>query len=107
MKQAFLEYMDSNGVLLRPGHLPIVGAGAVDFLIQQDDSDYTLSWKPEGAAISNSGDMGYTYGIYALVPSGKDTVIYGTYTSIWKKQHDGKWKFALDSGNPGIDEKTD
>lgn len=107
MKRAFLEYLDSNGVLLRPGHLPIIGADAVDFLIQQDDSDYTLSWKPEGAAIANSGDLGYTYGIYALIPLGRDTVIYGTYTNIWKRQQNGKWKFALDSGNPGIDQKTD
>lgn len=107
MKEAFIEYIDSNGVLLRPGHQPIIGADAVDFLIQQDDSEYSLTWRPSGAAIASSGDLGYTYGIYALVPAARDTIIYGTYTNIWKKQQDGKWKFALDSGNPGIDEKTD
>ena len=103
MKAAFIEYIDSNGVLLRSGHLPIIGADAIDFLIQQDDTEYTLNWQPQNAFVSKSADLGYTYGVYALQPSVIDTVIYGTYVSIWKKQEDGKWKFVLDSGNEGID----
>jgi ketosteroid isomerase-like protein len=54
--------------------------------------------------VANSGELGFTYGIYAMRPKDKDTVIYGTYTSIWRKQKDGKWKLALDSGNQGIGE---
>jgi hypothetical protein len=102
MKTAFIEYLDSNGVLLRPGRLPIAGADAIDFLIQQNDSDYTLTWEPRNGAIARSGELGYTYGIYALRPSKKDTVIYGTYVSIWKREKDRTWKYVLDSGNEGI-----
>jgi len=102
MKNAFIEYADSNAVLLRPNEMPIVGANAIDFLIQMNDSDFTLTWQPNNGFIANSGDLGYTYGIYAMKPKSKDTTIYGTYTSIWKKQKDGKWKFVLDSGNEGI-----
>ncbi|MEY2916358.1 MAG: hypothetical protein RIS73_72 [Bacteroidota bacterium] len=104
MKNAFLEYIDSNGVLLRPNQFPIVGADAIDFLIQINDSTYTLQWEPKSGAIAQSGELGYTYGLYALKPSGKDTTIYGTYVSIWKKQSDGSWKFVLDSGNEGVGE---
>lgn len=103
MKQAFIEYIDSNGVLLKPGHLPIVGANAIDFLIQQNDTGYTLNWQPQNAFVSQSADLGYTYGVFALQPTTIDTIIYGTYVSIWKKQGDGKWKFVLESGNEGID----
>lgn len=103
MKEAFIEYIDSNGVLLRAGHLPIVGANAIDFLIQQDDTGFVLNWQPQNAVVSKSADLGYTYGVYALQPNTVDTVIYGTYVSIWKKQGDGKWKFVLDTGNEGID----
>jgi len=103
MKQAFIEYIDSNGVLLRPGHLPIVGASAIDFLIQQNDTGYTMNWQPQNAFVSQSADLGYTYGVYALQPTTIDTIIYGTYVSIWKKQNDGKWKFVLDTGTEGID----
>ncbi|MBK7307374.1 MAG: hypothetical protein IPI88_10275 [Chitinophagaceae bacterium] len=102
MKAAFIEYLDSNGVLLRPGRLPIAGADAVDFLIQQNDTDYTMTWEPRNGVIAKSGELGYTYGIYALRPSAKDTVIYGTYVSIWKKEKGGTWKYVLDSGNEGI-----
>lgn len=108
MKHAFLEYLDSNGVLLRPNQAPIVGADAIDYLIQQNDSTYTLKWEPKNGVVAKSGELGYTYGIYALQPTAKDTIIYGTYVSIWKKEAGGKWKFVLDSGNEGIGEvKTD
>jgi ketosteroid isomerase-like protein len=102
MKNAFLEYIDSNGVLLRPNNIPLLGADAIDFLLQQNDTTYTLKWEPRGGSVARSGELGYTYGLYALVPTAKDTVLYGNYVSIWKKQSDGTWKFVLDSGNEGI-----
>ena len=102
MKNAFLEYIDSNGVLLRPGHFPLLGADAIDFLVQLNDTTYTLKWEPMGGMVAKSGELGYTYGIYALKPTDKDTLIYGNYVSIWKKQSDGSWKFVLDSGNEGL-----
>ncbi len=100
MKKAFLEYIDNEGTLLRPNHLPIVGAEAIDFLSSVNDSAYTLTWKPAKAEVSKSGDLGYSFGIYELTT--KDTILKGTYVSIWKKQSDGAWKFVLDSGNEGI-----
>lgn len=100
MKKAFLQYIDDEGVLLRPGHKPIMGADAIDFLSLVNDSAYTLSWKPSGGKIANSGELGYTYGIYELKT--KDTTLNGTYVSIWKKESDGSWKYVLNSGNEGI-----
>ncbi len=102
MKAAFLEYIDSNGVLLRTNHLPITGAEAIDYLIQQNDTGYTLKWEPRTGAVAHSGDLGYTYGVYALKLKQKDSIIYGTYVSIWKKDSKGVWKYVLDSGNEGI-----
>lgn len=105
MKNAFIEYIDSNGVLLRANRLPIVGANAIDYLLQEDDTTYTLTWEPHFAEAASSGDLGYTYGIYQLHVKAKDTNLYGTYVSIWKKQRDGKWKFVLDTGNEGVGEE--
>ncbi|MEO6129420.1 MAG: hypothetical protein ABIP30_13820 [Ferruginibacter sp.] len=106
MKNAFLEYIDSNGVLLKGDHMPIIGANAIDYLIQVSDTAFTLNWQPQHAFVSKSADLGYTYGIYALHSNTRDTVLYGTYVSIWKKQADGKWKFVLDSGNEGIGDEA-
>ncbi|MDB5200086.1 MAG: hypothetical protein JWO92_2049 [Chitinophagaceae bacterium] len=100
MKKAFIEYMDDDGVLLRPNHPPIIGANAIEYLTEQDDSTYTLTWVPSSAQVAASGDLGYSYGIYNLEL--QDTTLQGTYVSIWKKQKDGKWKFVLDTGNEGI-----
>ena len=66
-----------------------------------------MQWKPKGGTIAQSGELGYTYGLYVLKPAGKDTTLYGTYVSIWKKQTDGSWKFVLDSGNEGIGEQEE
>ncbi len=100
MRKAFIEYIADEGVLLRPDHMPIVGADAIEFLSQADDSSSVLTWEPAGGDIASAGDLGYTYGTYNLqLP---DTTFAGTYVSIWKKQADGKWKFVLDSGNAGV-----
>jgi len=100
MKKAFIEYMDSDGTLLRPNHPPIIGADAIQYLTEQNDSSYTLTWVPSQVHVSSAGDLGYSYGIYNLQLH--DTTLQGTYVSIWKKQKDGIWKFVLDSGNDGI-----
>ena len=100
MKKAFLQYIDNEGVLLRPDHFPIVGADAIDYISVLSDTAYKLSWQPSHAEIAKSGDLGYTYGVYQLEL--KDTVLKGTYVNIWKKENDGEWKFVVNSNNPGV-----
>jgi len=102
MKKAFLQYIDDEGTLLRPDHLPIVGAEAINYISFLSDTSYKLSWKPAHAEISTSGELGYTYGTFKLqLP---DTTLTGTYVNIWKKEKDGEWKFVLNSDNPGTEE---
>src|SRR5204863_8115023 len=103
MKVAFLQFMDSNAVLLRAHHPPIVGKAASEFIKNSTMGPGVLSWVPTAADLSSSGDLGYTYGIYTLHDLKGD--LSGTYTTIWKKNGKGKWKFVLDTGNPGIGSK--
>jgi pentatricopeptide repeat protein len=103
MRFALMQYIDSNGVLLRPNAVPIIGVEAIDYISQGNDTAYTMTWEPSGGSIASSGDLGYTYGVYSYKPKERDTVIYGTYVSVWKKQADGKWKFALQTGNEGVE----
>ena len=105
MKAAFMDYIDSNGVLLRPNYKPIEGADAIDFISQANDTSYIMTWVPQGAMVASSNDMGYTYGIYSIQPKDKDTLIHGTYLTIWKKEADGTWKFIMDTGNEGIGDR--
>ena len=102
MRTAYMQYLDSTGVLLRPNTMPLIGADAIDYISMGNDSAFTMTWEPKGAHLAEAGDLGYTYGIYSIQPTNMDTTLYGTYVSIWKRQPDGSWKFVLDTGNEGI-----
>ena len=102
MKKAFLEYVADDAVLLRPNQMPIVEGDVIQFLSSQEDTSFTMTWKPIGARLAASNELGYTYGVYEVVT--KDTTLNGTYLSIWRRQKDGKWKFELDTGKPGLGE---
>jgi ketosteroid isomerase-like protein len=104
MNAAFLAMFDSAGVKLQPKHMPIEGYEAIKTsLLSQNDSTFSLTWKPMFAKISASGDMGYTYGTYTITDKSTDSITgEGTYTTIWMKKKDGKWKAMLDTGNPGL-----
>ncbi|MCD4833540.1 MAG: DUF4440 domain-containing protein [Bacteroidales bacterium] len=111
--QAFLEFASPDVVLLKPSSYPIVGKQAMKQLYSElSDSNYRLTWKPSFARVSESGDLGYTFGIYLLeitkarLPDGqgeqKGQIQQGTYCSIWEKNAKGEWRFVLDTGNPGL-----
>jgi ketosteroid isomerase-like protein len=107
MKEAFLKYMDTAAVLLKPGRSPLKGMDAAQLIYNTNDSSFILTWAPQGAEISSSGDLGYTYGIWTICQKKwlSDSVTQGTYVTIWKKQANGGWKFVLDTGNEGIEKK--
>lgn len=108
--QAFLEFASPEVVLLKPNSYPIVGKKAMKKLYAElSDSSYRLTWKPSYGRVSESGDLGYTFGIYLLeITSGeqKGQISNGTYCSIWEKNAKGKWRFVLDTGNSGLESNT-
>jgi len=103
LRNAFMDFIDNDAVLLRPNSLPLAGGQAMDLIIRSNDSLSVLTWEPKKVEISNSGDLGYTYGVYSRKPGNEDTVYFGTYVTIWKRQPGGKWKFVLQSGNEGVE----
>lgn len=98
---SFSNYIDENGVMLRPGDLPITSKKVLDSLqLLRPDTAYTLNWKPLFADAAKSGEMGYTYGIWLYTT--KDTSTMGSYMTVWKKNKEGKWKFVMDTGTDGL-----
>lgn len=106
---AFLEYIDDSCVLLRPNREPVVGRAKISEMFSSPDTTFSLNWNPLFAEVSESGDLGYTYGTFSIQmdsPEGAVVTKEGTYVTIWKKDHDGSWKFVLDTGNQGLGKKN-
>jgi ketosteroid isomerase-like protein len=98
---AFIEFAHDSVVLLKPKQMPIVGKQSlIDSYSGKSDSGLVLTWKPETATISQSGELGFTYGIWTLIARGDTSK--GTYLTVWKKNSAGQWKYAADTGNDGI-----
>ena len=65
---------------------------------------FHISWTPESAVVSKSGDLGYTTGRNEIsVPdaAGKVTKIVGRYLTVWRHESDGRWRCVEDYSTPG------
>jgi len=101
---AFASWFAPDAVTLANGKAPVVGHDAIAAAATRAPDAYQLTWTPEGARISTSGDMGFTWGHYtgASKDSNGGTIkTQGRYMSVWKKQPDGTWKVEVDASNEG------
>lgn len=92
-----------DAVVLAPGQATISGRDTIRATLGgfYGDPGFTVSWKPEMAEGSGSGELGYSFGTYHMTMTGPDGLMHdeGKYATIWKKQADGTWKVALDMFN--------
>ena len=105
VKEAFLSFVAADGVMLRDNSMPTEGKTEIEKLYKNFSNDVSLTWKPLYADVAQSGELGYTYGLYTLtknVTTDSTIVSRGTYVTVWKKQPDGSWKWALDCGTTGL-----
>jgi ketosteroid isomerase-like protein len=103
MFKAFLFYIAEDGVILRDNSFPSKGKNTLrEHFSGKSDSSFVLSWEPLSETISESGEIGYTYGIHKTLDKSTGKITSGTYVTIWKKQSDGNWKFVLDTGTEGL-----
>ncbi len=103
MAQAFLQYAAEDAIKLQKDAAPLIGkASLADHFKNFKPNSFTLTWEPLKGEVASSGDLGYTFGNWSLqtkTNSGKDTIMYGNYMSVWRKEGNGDWKFVLDGGN--------
>ncbi len=65
------------------------------------DTSFLLEWEPTEAQASAAGDLGYTVGRFRarrIGPDGGEVLRTGTYTTVWRRQADGRWRAVLDIG---------
>lgn len=99
--KAFAEWFAEDGVVLGNGQAPVIGRVAIAKSSTWLAKDYQLTWTPTDAALSPSGDMGYTWGSFeghSKDANGNPVTTNGRYMTIWRKEADGQWKVVLDAG---------
>jgi ketosteroid isomerase-like protein len=92
---AFRRRADPQLRLLRHGRFPLLGTAATSFLRAADG--YT--WRPVAANVAASGDLGYTYGVYAVTTgagAARTATESGDYLRIWRRTAAGEWRVVLD-----------
>ena len=101
LHKAFIEFADDSVVLLKANRMPILGKNSLIKSYEgKSDSGVTLSWKPEKAIIAESGELGFTYGLWTLIATADTS--HGTYLTVWKKDTTGNWKYIADTGTQGL-----
>jgi ketosteroid isomerase-like protein len=106
-RPAFMAFIADDGILFRP--LAVKGKQwMTKHPVPQSDKRPLLSWYPAVADMALAGDMGYTTGPWEFKPDIHDAkpVAFGNFLTVWKKQPDGSFKFAIDLGisNPQPDQ---
>ncbi len=91
-KEAFLAFIADDGVLFNPD--PVSGKESWQ---KRPVPDYTLDWWPTYSDISRSADLGWNTGPYVIVLKDRKK-LYGYFSTVWRKQGDGTWRFVTDLG---------
>jgi ketosteroid isomerase-like protein len=100
VQAAFEAFADDEVVLLRGDKL-INGLANMSayFENSKGPNKVSLTWEPTFVDVSESGDLGYTYGNYLYISTdslGVSSESTGIFHTVWKSQSDGTWKFVWD-----------
>jgi ketosteroid isomerase-like protein len=98
--KAFLDFMSDDARLHRNGMFPLTGKDSIRTYFS--GKAIRLAWEPIKADVSQSNDLGYTYGSYELKDENgaANSIEKGYYVRVWKRNREGKWKVVLDTTNP-------
>ena len=104
LAEAYRLFLAKDAVQLPDGDRPVQGRNIIYEQIKEAtrDSDFSLSWTPEVAEVSISGDLGYTWGAYWLElidEEGNPVVLEGNYVNVWRKSADDVWEVIVDISN--------
>ncbi len=98
-RPSFMAFVADDGILFRPKAVK-AKQWMIDHPLPPSDKRDLLSWGPGFADMAAAGDMGYTFGPWQYKRDIADArpVAWGHFVTIWQKQADGSWKFAVDLG---------
>ncbi len=101
MRVAFMANFAPDGVYVRKGWVV-----ANTDLSARAAPPIVLDWHPAHTEVAASGEMGLSTGPWRVTSKSDPSQApsHGQFVSIWKREHGGPWKVAVDIGisNPGM-----
>jgi len=98
--EAFYHFADKNAVIKRENDTLITGSENIKTYYEKKGlKGAVVTWTPDFIDVSESGDIGYTYGKYSWkikASDGKMAEYKGVFHTVWKKQKDKSWKYVWD-----------
>lgn len=94
---AFARYAARDAIMLRGEGENTVGHEAIVERFSSWPEGAALEWTPRYARVSTRGDMAWSWGesVFVGADGARDP---GRYVSIWTRDAEGEWRFALDAG---------
>ena len=99
MRTALLSRADETLRLYRQNAFPVVGREAVRKTLMTMTE--FIRWETLKTDVAASGDLGYAYGTYALMPQGSERPSeQGNYARVWRRQGEGPWRVVFNVATP-------
>ena len=100
-----LAFWTDDARVAMPGQAVLRGKAAIRQMVTSSFATpgFHVTWTPETAVVSRSGDLGYTAGTneFTLPDSaGGVTRLAGRYLTVWRKETDGRWRCVEDYSSP-------
>ena len=94
-------FWHADGIMLMAPDMRIKGVEEYEAFTRRSrqDPNFSIHWTVEGADVSNSADMGYTYGMGEITRSdekGKPVQYRNPYLVVWKKTAEGQWQCVIE-----------
>ena len=109
--EKIVSYWDDSAIVMEAGLPALVGKAAARSMVEGmlKSPKFSITWEPERAWISESGDIGYLVEhnkVSFADSTGKVHTEFGKCATIWKKDASGSWKNAIDICNSNPTEKV-
>lgn len=107
--ERILSYWADDAVVLEPDQRAHFGKAGIRQMVEASMKipKFSITWGPESAVISKSGDMGYVIEhnrVSFADSTGKIQTQFGKAVTIWRKDASGAWKCVVDiwNGSPTV-----
>ena len=99
MTTALLSRADETLRLYRQNTLPVVGLAAARNTLKTMTE--FVRWETLKTDVAASGDLGYAYGTYSVMPRGSEKPSeQGNYARVWRRQGGGPWRVVFNVATP-------